>query len=867
MSLNPKLQYKEQKKIHYKSKKDADREFLNWLKKRKTSLTRIKFFLKERSLRTDNLILNLWKKSNLCNHDKISLFAVGGYGREELHPYSDIDLLVLVNGKISKEQKNQLEAFISGLWDLNLNIGHSVRTVNQEEKIVSSDLIAFTNLLESRLLFGDRLMELTPQKILERRDLWKKEKFLKAKLKEQKERHNKFDNTEYNLEPNIKSSPGGLRDIHLINWLILNYSRKNHGFSNFNKALTSSERKELHKSKLWLWTIRYILHHEAGREEDRLLLNFQVEIARKLFPQIKDKNRAAEKLMQAYFRSALNISEINSTLVQSFKENLLKPTKTSLVLRDKNFRLKNNLISLRDSSSFKKNPSLMLEIFVKICENPKIKGIHSETLRSLKENRKLIDSKFRKKKKNIDLFMKLIRSNRLMVTQLEQMKQQGILGRYLPEFERVTGQMQYDLFHIYTVDAHTLQVLRNMRRLLLGTSEKDYPLASNLIKKLPKLEILYISGLFHDIGKGRVEDHSALGTKISQRFCHRHKINKKDSSLIEWLVENHLRMSITSQKEDLTNPRIIHNFVKEVETETKLNYLYCLTVADISATNPNLWNSWNETLLNDLYFKTLKVINSSVEISKYSKSQVEKMLFSIPKSSQVKIKELWKNLYPNYFESHSPGLILNHSLLISERKFQTVARFIPSENSMSSDSLLVYTKDRVNVLGTIVGELDAQNINVLEARLYGTKDNFCLDHLIVSDHKGDSLQVSKVKLKNIESSIINSLNKEKLNPKFTQRKIPRHFQTLRKDTQVKINHDMNNRWTQVDIKTADRPGLLSSICSVFAKNNASIKKAKISTYGERAEDRFCIASLEETPFLKKSELDKLITELKTSLDG
>ena len=215
-----------------------------------------------------------------------------------------------------------------------------------------------------------------------------------------------------------------------------------------------------------------------------------------------------------------------------------------------------------------------------------------------------------------------------------------------------------------------------------------------------------------------MEDHSALGTKISQRFCHRHKINKKDSSLIEWLVENHLRMSITSQKEDLTNPRIIHNFVKEVETETKLNYLYCLTVADISATNPNLWNSWNETLLNDLYFKTLKVINSSVEISKYSKSQVEKMLFSIPKSSQVKIKELWKNLYPNYFESHSPGLILNHSLLISERKFQTVARFIPSENSMSSDSLLVYTKDRVNVLGTIVGELDAQNINVLEARLY-----------------------------------------------------------------------------------------------------------------------------------------------------
>ena len=251
--------------------------------------------------------------------------------------------------------------------------------------------------------------------------------------------------------------------------------------------------------------------------------------------------------------------------------------------------------------------------------------------------------------------MKLIRSERLMVTQLEQMKQLGILGRYLPEFGRVTGQMQYDLFHIYTVDAHTLQVLRNMRRLLLGTSKETYPFASTLIRKLPKLEILYIAGLFHDLGKGRGKDHSGLGTKMVKRFCDRHGLKKKDSALIQWLVANHLKMSITSQKEDLTNPKVINSFTEIVDNEEKLNYLYCLTVSDISATNPDLWNFWNESLLNDLYFKAQNTISSKEEFTKLSKAGVEKLLISIPKNQQIRAKGLWKNFYPSYFESHSPN--------------------------------------------------------------------------------------------------------------------------------------------------------------------------------------------------------------------
>ena len=866
MSSNLILSNQEIRKASIQSKKNSDQEFINWLKKRKSGVSGIENFLRNRSNTIDNLISSIWVTSNLSERENICLFAVGGYGRQELHPYSDIDLLILYKGKLNKNTRTAIESFISQLWDLDLDLGHSVRSTYEEEKIVTSDLEAFTNLLESRFLFGDQRLESVTKAIIERKNIWKKEKFLLNKIEEQEQRHKKYDNTEYNLEPNIKSSPGGLRDIHILNWLLLNYSRKNHRLRNLEKILSKAEIKELNKSKLWLWTLRYLLHKEAGREEDRLLLNYQLSIANQLFPKIKNSNSAAEKLMHRYFRSALNISEINTTTVQRFKENLVKPSKSKIVLKDKNFKVKNNLIELKNLNAFKKNPSLMLEVFVKLCENPKITGIHSDTLMKLKESRDLIDSSFRKKKKNNDLFMKLLRSKRLMVTQLEQMKQLGILGRYLPEFGRVTGQMQYDLFHIYTVDAHTLQVLRNMRRLLLGTSKDTYPFASALTQKLTKLEILYIAGLYHDIGKGRGKDHSGLGMKIVKRFCERHRLSKKDTDLIQWLVKNHLKMSITSQKEDLSNPKTINNFTEITGNEERLNYLYCLTVADISATNPNLWNSWNESLLNDLYFKTLNTINLKQESFKFSKSEAEKQFSSKTKSDQLKVRELWKNFYPSYFQSHPPELIKDHSLVITKRKSDTAVKFFPKNETFNTDSLLVYTKDRLNVFRTIVGELDSQNINVLEASLYGTKNGYCLDHIIISDHKGDPLQLNKDQVRDMELRITSSLEKDKLKPKLVKKKLPRHFLTLKKDTQIDINHDMVNRWTQLDIKTADRPGLLSSICSVFAKNNASIKKARISTYGERAEDRFCISSLEETPFLKKSELDKLISELKESLD-
>ena len=514
----------------------------------------------------------------------------------------------------------------------------------------------------------------------------------------------------------------------------------------------------------------------------------------------------------------------------------------------------------------------MLEIFLKLCQNPNLKGISSETLRLLKEHRNLIDINFRKKKKNIDLFMQLIRSKRLMVTQLERMKQLGILGRYLPEFGRVTGQMQYDLFHIYTVDAHTLQVLRNMRRLYLGTTNDSFPLASKLIKRLPKLEVLYIAGLYHDIGKGRGEDHSNVGARSVKRFCKTHRFNNMDSELIQWLVTNHLKMSITSQKEDLGDMEVIRKFADQVSSLLKLDYLYCLTVADISATNPTLWNSWHASLLSDLYFKTRSYLKKDKSISTQRSSILLKkralnLLINRFHRDEKEISNLWRNFYSSYFESFNEEMLAFHGyLLLSSSEDSTIVEIL-HEQDFSVAQFLVYTKDRPNVFGSIINQIDIENINILEARLFGTKNGFCLDIIKVSDQQGNSLNKNQETLQRIRFSLLQELSKKELNPKFIKKLIPMKLKHFQQKTAIKIKHDMKNRWTQIDLETADRPGLLSAISKVFRDHNASIKKAKITTYGERAEDRFCITSPEETPFLKKKALEELINSLQESLDG
>ena len=851
--------------------KEADsnilsRQFDQWLfRDRGRQIRGIEYFLNQRSENTDKLIREAFKQTDLASINDFGIFSVGGYGRGELHPYSDIDLLLLSKTGLSKEEQKKIEKFISLLWDLGLEIGHSVRTLKQAKKQAREDVYTMTNMLEFRKIAGTDELHRMYLSIIDTKNLWRNKSFIQKKVQEQIDRHQSFNNTSYNLEPDIKSSPGGLRDIHTIDWLIKNSARNMSESDKLTGALTTEERKELNKAKYWLWVIRYLTHLEANREEDRLLFEHQIPVAMKLFPSAKSSNQAAEKLMHRYYRSSLSISEINSTFIQSIRENY-ELTKFSRKKKlDSNFFIKNNLIHLYEMEGFKRNPSLLLDLFIKLSENPDVKGIGSQTLRALKRDRDLINSDFRSKKQNILLFLKLLKSKRLLVTQLEKMKDLGILGRYLPEFGRITGQMQYDLFHIYTVDAHTLEVLRNMRWMTLGKSEEKFPLAAKIINKLPKLEILYIAGLYHDIGKGRGSDHSNLGKVIVRNFCKKHLFTKEDTKLIEWLVENHLLMSVTSQKKDLTDNSVVKEFAEKVSNVETLNYLYCLTVADVSATNPNLWNSWNASLLRQLYDRTKLYFRDSILLNNSIGEQKTKALKLIKKYKSSEIENLWDRFYPDYFEGSDHFDLSQHAEIILSSKQETIVEMIEQDKE-SLSSIFIHTKDRANLFATIVGILDSENINFIDAKLYGMKNGFCTDLITISD-QGNKVDLESTKAKVLIDKLNQALNEKVLKPKIVKKRLPRHLKHFQTTTEITFNHDMSNRWTNLEIKTADRPGLLASICQVFLKHGALIKKARIATYGEKAEDRFSITSKQDTPFIKKNDLNNLLSDLKTSLSG
>ncbi len=846
--------------------KNLSKQFDNWLyRDRGRQIRGIEFFLNKRSENIDNLIREIAIQTRLNSINDFGIFSVGGYGRGELHPYSDIDLLLLSKSNLSKSDQKKIELFISILWDLDFEVGHSVRTIEQARNQAREDLYTMTNMLEFRILFGNETLHKEYLKIIDTKNLWRNKSFIQAKIQEQTQRHDSFNNTSYNLEPDIKSSPGGLRDIHTIDWLIKNSQRNLSDKGKLSELLTLEERKELNKSKYWLWVIRYLMHLEAKREEDRLLFEHQIAVAMKLFPSVKTSSQAAEKLMHRFYRSSLNISEINSTFIQGLKESY-KLTKYSRKQRlDNNFFVRNNLIHLHDLDGFKKNPSLLLDLFIKLSENPNVIGIGAQTLRTLKRDRNLIDATFRSQKKNIKLFLKLLKSKRLLVTQLENMKDLGILGRYLPEFGRITGQMQYDLFHIYTVDAHTLEVLRNMRWMTLGKSKEKFPLASKVVKKLSKLEILYIAGLYHDIGKGRGSDHSNLGKLIVRKFCNKHFFSNEDTRLIEWLVENHLLMSITSQKKDLSDNKVIKDFAKRVKDLETLNYLYCLTAADVSATNPNLWNSWNASLLRQLYDRTKLYLEDEILLSKSIEEQKTQALKLIDKNKRLKTQDLWKRFYPDYFESSDYRDLSIHANNILESGHQTTIKLIEKDKE-SLSTIFIYTKDKENLFATIIGVLDSENINFVDAKLFGMKDGFCVDLITISD-KEEKINLDSDRGQILISKLEESINQKILKPKIVKRRLPRYLKHFKTNTEINFNHDMLNRWTDIEIRTSDSPGLLASICQVFLKHGAVIKKARIATYGEKAEDMFSISSKQDTPFIKKNDLNNLIEDLETSING
>ncbi|MCK5481195.1 MAG: [protein-PII] uridylyltransferase, partial [Gammaproteobacteria bacterium] len=559
-----------------------------------------------RSWLVDQVLVRAWDRFTGAAHDTLALVAVGGYGRGELMPGSDVDLLLLLPDADNGQYNQVIEELLTFLWDIGLEVGHSVRTVKDCVEQSLADITVATNLMEARLLTGAAELFQRMQESTSPPEIWNSRDFFEVKREEQCTRHRKYHDTASKLEPNIKGGPGGLRDIQMIAWV----ANRHFGTGSLDELiergfLTSEEYQTLIEGRNHLWKIRFALHALTGRGEDRLLFDYQRVLA-STFGFEDDSNRlGVEAFMKQYYRTIMELNRLNEMLLQLFHEEILYPEGLGepLVL-NKRFQSRNNFLEVSNPQVFRNYPFALLEIFLLLEENLDLKGVRADTIRLVREHTHLIDEDFRNDIRARSLFMEIIRQPHGITHELRRMNIYGVLAAYLPAFEHIVGLMQYDLFHIYTVDEHILFVVRNLRRFTVPEFADEFPLCSHVIGTLPKPELLYLAGLFHDIAKGRGGDHSELGGADSREFCLRHDLSAHDTDLVVWLVNQHLLMSTTAQREDISDPHVVNRFAKTIGNTVHLDYLYLLTVADIRATNPELWNSWKDSLLKQLYHNT-----------------------------------------------------------------------------------------------------------------------------------------------------------------------------------------------------------------------------------------------------------------------
>ena len=821
------------------------------------------------SARFADLLLSIaWKRYEW--QDDVCLVAVGGYGRGELHPHSDIDLLILMNRDRSSHYQTNIEKFITFLWDIQLKIGHSVRSVSQCVAEARSDLTVATNLMETRLIVGSRKPLLDMLKKTGPDQIWKSTDFYKGKMVEQSLRHQKHGDTEYNLEPNIKEAPGGLRDIQLLNWTAKRHFDVNRRSQLVQKGFLSEEEYlTIRRDEEFLWSVRFGLHLVAGRAEERLLFDHQLKLSEMLGYQDSGGRLGVEKFMQRYYQTVLSIRELNDVLMQYLDEAIYRRGKVKKVeFINERFVIRDNFIDTASDDIFSKNPSALLELFVILGENDQITGIRASTIRQIRLHRNFVDEAFRQNSKNKELFLRLLRVPFKLSLQLQRMNRYGILGKYLPEFGKIVGQTQHDLFHIYPVDVHTLQVIKNLRRFVRPEIAKLFPIASHIYKNLAKPELIMIAALYHDIAKGRGGDHSILGGIEITKFAQRHGLQPEEINILNWIVENHLLMSAVSQKQDISDPEVIQEFAKQVGDVRHLELLYLLTVADINATNPRLWTDWKGSLMHNLYFETKRLLQQGLETLGDKDSWVISAKASTLKIleshgiSQNHVDLIWQDVGPELFLRERAEDIATFTKAIydntSEDEPIILVRDVGVEIPVATQ-IFVYAKNRQQIFSVISTVLDKLQLNIQDARLQSTSADQAFDIFYVLDVNDRTIGENK----DLCESIIEQLKEGIKNPSVAKERVKRitsrtlkHF-TLK--TSVKITNDIRSKTTSLEVITPDRPGLLAHLASIFLRFEVNVYNAKIATLGERVEDVFFITDLNHKP-LTDSDFNKDLEE-------
>ena len=808
----------------------------------------------------DQLLLACWQLFDWQNPAASNLIAVGGYGRGELHPHSDIDLLLLFTDEASiKSNQQNISDFITLLWDISLDIGHSVRTLSECHAEAKKDITIVTNLMESRPLIGNADIHEQMMSGIGPESIWPSQSFFRAKWDEQIQRHRKHGNSEYKLEANIKNSPGGLRDIQMIGWIIKRHFGADRLADLVEQGFLREEEIDiLNRGLDFMWRVRYALHMVAGREEDRLLFDHQRTLAKMFGYEDDNAKMAVEQFMQYYYRWALSLGELNDVLMQHFDETILRACEAEDVYEiNTRFRVRNGHIEAANEKVFEKTPSALLEVFVLMAQNEHIDGARASTIRLIRDSRPLIDDNFRNDPRNARFFMEILRSPAKIALQLRRMLRFGVLGKYLPEFGKIIGQMQHDLFHIYSVDAHTMEVVKNLRRFHYPESQQKFPVASRIVKRIAKLELLYIAGLYHDIAKGRGGDHSTLGVVDARAFCERHELSKRDTNLVCWLVQNHLLMSAVAQRQDISDPDIINLFATQVEDQVHLDYLYALTVADINATNPNLWNSWRASLLRQLYAETTRALRRGLGnppdkaewISETQDDVIEQM--EALGFTEAEIRGLWANTSEDYFLREKVEDIIWHTEAISQHSNPYEPLVLLKDSSdldfEGATQIFVHTRHQDTLFALMASGLEQLDLNIQDARIYKTGNGLTLDTFFVLDENGEPIGDDPNRIENITAFLTDHLKNTDSYLDFMQRRTPRQMRLFSTPTRTTMSTDVARGHSILEVLTPDRPGLLARIGKIFFDFDIQLQNAKIATLGERVDDVFFITDNKQQP--------------------
>jgi [protein-PII] uridylyltransferase len=786
----------------------------------------------------DQTIKALWGETALTS--EAALVATGGYGRGELFPASDIDLLLLLSREPSDGEREALERLIGRFWDIGLEIGHSVRTVEGCVEAAAGDITIRTTLLEARFLVGSRALFQRLQKSM----VFDPVAFFKAKKLEQEQRHAKHQDSPYSLEPNLKEAPGGLRDLQVIQW-ITRASGMGRKWTDLvaHQLIERAEATQLSKLERHLHDLRIRLHYLAGRREDRIVFDLQTALAAQLGFKDTPARRASEEMMQRYYQTAKVVTQLNTILLQNLEARLAPRPDTAPRALNERFEVRSELLHVKQEGTFNRQPSAILECFLLMQQHQELRGMTARTLRALWRARSTIDGKFRRDPVAQLLFLSILQQPRGIVHEFRRMNQYGVLGRYLPEFGKIVGQMQHDLFHVYTVDQHILMVLRNLRRFTMPELAHEFPLCTELMNGFERRWLLYVAALYHDIAKGRGGDHSELGAEDARAFCRRHQLSTEDSELVEFLVERHLAMSHVAQKQDVYDPEVVGKFAALVKTERRLVALYLFTVADVRGTSPKVWNAWKGKLLEDLFRAARRVLTGeplardAALAEKQGEAARLLRLYALSDSAKDK---LWASLDITYFLRHDAQEIAWHARNLHYRvlpeKPVVKARLAPFGEGLQ---VMIYTRDREALFARICGYFERAGFSIAEAKIHTTRNGYALDTFVIMGQGRDAHYQERIAM--IESELPAEAQSETpLGPPRGGRlsRRVRHFPI---SPRVDLRPDERGAYQVLSITAADRPGLLYGVARILARYRVNLQTARINTLGDRAEDVFLVS--------------------------